>query len=142
MSIFSIFKEVVTPITGLIDELHTSDDEKLAAKVKLLAIQTEMSSKVLEYEQTLAKEQGATIRTEATGHSWLQRNWRPIIMLLFAYIIAHNYVLAPVFGITATEIPPDMWTLLKIGIGGYVVGRSAEKVVPQVMAAMKRREEA
>jgi len=30
------------------------------------------------------------------------------------------------------EIPPDMWALLKIGLGGYVVGRSVEKTVAVV----------
>ncbi|MCS7280543.1 MAG: hypothetical protein NZ583_02795 [Desulfobacterota bacterium] len=36
---------------------------------------------------------------------------------------------APLFRLPSLEIPPDMWTLLEIGIGGYVVGRSAEKIV-------------
>ncbi|KKM02381.1 hypothetical protein LCGC14_1785030, partial [marine sediment metagenome] len=44
MSIFSIIKEAISPVTGLIDELHTSEDEKLAAKAKLSMIQSEMAS--------------------------------------------------------------------------------------------------
>jgi hypothetical protein len=48
-------------------------------------------------------------------------------MLVFTYIVAHNYVLSPVFGINYVVIPAEMWSLLKIGVGGYIVGRSAEK---------------
>ncbi len=49
-------------------------------------------------------------------------------------IIANNYILYPYLalffeGAPKLEIPPDMWALLKIGLGGYVVGRSVEKAV-------------
>lgn len=50
-------------------------------------------------------------------------------MVLFGLIVANNYLLAP-YGLGQTlELPPDMWDLLKIGVGGYVVGRSVEKGV-------------
>lgn len=75
--------------------------------------------------------------SEADGHNWLKRNWRPITMLVFVYIIAHNYIFAPVFGIQSLPIPPDMWRLLEIGIGGYVVGRSAEKIVKTMESKVK-----
>lgn len=141
MSILSIVGDAIGKVTGLIDSLHTSGEEKLTAKTALLTIQTDLTKSALEYEATLAKEQGATIRAEATGSSWMQRNWRPMIMLMFGYIIGHNYVIAPIFGVVSVPIPPDMWDLLKIGIGGYVLGRSAEKIVPATVAAMKSREE-
>jgi len=35
----------------------------------------------------------------------------------------------PIFSLPAAVIPPDMWQLLKIGVGGYVLGRSGEKIV-------------
>jgi hypothetical protein len=37
----------------------------------------------------------------------------------------------------ALAIPPDMWDLLKLGVGGYVMGRSAEKVAPGIISAFK-----
>ncbi len=72
------------------------------------------------------------ILAEARGESWLQRNWRPLLMLTCIAIIANNYVLYPylkaVFGWgVALELPESLWELLKIGVGGYVVGRSLEK---------------
>lgn len=72
------------------------------------------------------------ILAEAQGESWLQRNWRPLLMLTCISIIANNYVLYPyvkaIFGWgVALELPEALWELLKIGVGGYVVGRSVEK---------------
>ena len=71
---------------------------------------------------------------EAKGESWLQRNWRPLNMMVFVFIVANNYIIAPYAqAISGTSVslptPPDLWVLIKIGLGGYVVGRSAEKCV-------------
>ena len=77
--------------------------------------------------------QSNVIQAEANSESFLARNWRPIIMLLFGIIIFNNYILNPWIGMIFTgisvmmPIPPEMWTLLKLGLSGYVVGRSVEK---------------
>ena len=50
------------------------------------------------------------------------------------FIIANNYIFVPYANmflekdIIPLELTQDMWELLKIGLGGYIVGRSAEKV--------------
>jgi hypothetical protein len=31
-----------------------------------------------------------------------------------------------------------LWEIVRLGLGGYVVGRSAEKILPQVVSALKR----
>ena len=72
------------------------------------------------------------IVAEAKSESWIARNWRPITMLVFVFIIFNNFVLVPYgtafgFPMPSVMLPPDMFALLKIGLGGYVVGRSAEK---------------
>jgi hypothetical protein len=74
------------------------------------------------------------IVAEAQGQSWLQRNWRPMLMLTIIAIIANNYVIYPyitLFGGTATilQLPAELFTLMTIGVGGYVVGRTGEKMI-------------
>ena len=81
----------------------------------------------------LSKLQSSTIIAEEQGESWLQRNWRPLTMLVFVAIIANNYLLYPYISLfwhsaPFLVIPPDMWGLLKLGLGGYVVGRTGEKI--------------
>ena len=55
-------------------------------------------------------------------------------MLVFVYIVAHNYIIAPIIAMfypsmVHLEVPPDLWDLLKLGIGGYIVGRTGEKMI-------------
>ena len=79
--------------------------------------------------------QSKIILAEAQGASWLQRNWRPVLMLTVVAIIANNYLLAPyvnaLFGpnsVPVLDLPERLWDLMTLGVGGYVVGRSAEKI--------------
>lgn len=132
MGILSFLGDIISPVTKLIDNIHTSEGEKQELKNSLFSMEAALTGKVLEYETKLVQAQASIIKAEATGHSWLQRNWRPGLMALFGFIVFNNYVLAPyllaIFGSSvALELPPDMWTLMKIGLGGYVIGRSAEK---------------
>ena len=71
------------------------------------------------------------IIAEAKGN-WLQRSWRPILMLSFGFIVIYNKFAAPLFGWTIPVLEGEFWTLLQIGIGGYVVGRSAEKIADKI----------
>lgn len=75
------------------------------------------------------------IVTEAAGN-WIQRSWRPLVMLSFAFIVVYSYFIQPAFfpdsvNIRA-ELPADFWQLLNIGLGGYVIGRSLEKIAENV----------
>ena len=125
--------EVIKGVLGLVDEVVEDKDEANKLKAQL---QTVFNNSDLTKFTTQIKSQVAVIVAEAQG-SWLQKNWRPMLMCLFGVIIANNYVLYPylmLFSETAASttqlpIPPNMWGLLKLGIGGYVVGRSVEKVV-------------
>lgn len=126
------------PVADIIDELHTSKEEKAQAKVAILGAQAELASNVLDYEAKLAEMKRDVIVAEAQGQSWLQRNWRPLVMTTFGAIVAWNYIIGPLgswvsawFGgpaFPALEMTQGFWTLLSIGIGGYIAGRSGEKI--------------
>ena len=75
----------------------------------------------------MVDEKSKAIEAEAKGESWLQRNWRPITMLTFLVLVVCDS-----FGILAFRLSNEAWTLLQIGIGGYVVGRSGEKIVKRI----------
>lgn len=95
---------------------------------------TQVTQKMLDLDSKLVSYQRDIIVAEAKSESWMARNWRPIMMLAFVGIIVNNHMLAPylqLFGIPykIMEVPENMWSLLNIGVGGYVVGRSAEKTM-------------
>lgn len=140
MNLFKFVGEIFGPAANLIDEMHTSEEERLVQKAGLLNTQTQFLEKALEFEQNRLAEQAAIVSAEAKSEHWLTASWRPITML--AFVAA---TLAYWFGLTPDDLPPeavnDMFTLIQIGIGGYVVGRSAEKTVPAALAALKAREQ-
>ena len=81
-------------------------------------------SKVIDYETKLLEAKASIITSEAQGASWMQRNWRPITMLTFLVLVVCDS-----FGLLAFRLATEAWLLLQIGLGGYVTGRSAEKIV-------------
>lgn len=121
----------------IIGKFVADPQQKAAAQLALYEAQTSAAQAVLDAQQRFADAQAKVVVSEAQSASWIARNWRPILMLVFTYIIAHNYVIAPIFGIGAVPIPDRMWSLLELGIGGYIGGRSLEKVAPSVVAAIK-----
>jgi len=119
-----IVGKVIESVCGLIDQ--TIEDKDQAARLKH-DLQMQVLERDFSFIEKEIEARASIVAAEARGASWLQRNWRPILMLTFCYIVAHNYVLSPMFSLASLDIPPDMWELLKLGIGGYIVGRTAEK---------------
>ena len=124
--------EIIDAVSGAIDSLSTTAEEKLEAKQKLIQAQHQFQLQLVSLDNEFAAQQAKVIEAEAKSESWLAANWRPILMLTFTYIIAHNYVFAPLFSLKVLAIPVEMWELLKIGVGGYVMGRTVEKVAKDV----------
>ncbi len=130
MDILSFIGGIFKPATDLIDNMHTSTEEKLTLKNKLTVIENTMTAKVIDYETKLLAAKTSIITAEATGESWMQRNWRPITMLTFL-----GLVVCDSFGWLANPLAGEAWTLLQIGLGGYVTSRGVEKVVSKLKAA-------
>jgi len=139
MSITSFVSGIFKPAAELIDNLHTSAEEKLALKASMLSVQTEFLSKALDLEKAALEAKTSIIVAEAKSGSWITRSWRPIVMLaLTASVLAYWFGLTPE-GISE-NIVLSMFGLVKIGVGGYIASRGAEKVVPKVIEAMKKAE--
>lgn len=128
MSILGFISGLVKPVTKLIDDLHTSGEEKGKLVNALTKIENEMSSKLLDYESKLLENKTKIITAEAQGQSWLQRNWRPITALTMLALVVGHYL-----GLLAFPIADQAWTLLQLCIGGYIGGRTVEKIAPSIM---------
>jgi len=137
MNVLSLIGQIFKPAAELIDNVHTSTEEKLQQKAVLLQLQTDFLTQALSYEQEQLKQKAAIIIAETKSESWITRNWRPITMLTFLGLVVLDQL-----GLLAFRLATEAWTLLQLGLGGYVVGRSVEKVVPSVIESMKKREDA
>ena len=131
MAIWSIFDPLAKLVKGvgdIIDNVDTSDEERLTKQNELAAIVNEFQAKLLDHEVAMAKEQASVILAEANGKSWLQRNWRPMLMVVFMAILVNNMILLPyVPGVQPLEFPAQFWVLLTVGVGGYIGARTYDK---------------
>ena len=122
---------IFKPIADVIEHIVPSGDARLQIQQKLLEAQFSTAEKVMDYEKQLLDGQIQIIKAEATGQSWIQRNWRPLTMLTFLALVVFD-----AFGILPFRLANEAWTLLQIGLGGYVAGRSIEKVAPAITSAI------
>jgi hypothetical protein len=112
-------------------------DKTAAAEIKVKAVEYLHTQGIAELDAAKS-----IIVAEAQSGSWLAQNWRPLMMLMFGFVIFNNYILFPyasLLGIDVVpiDLPVNVWDIIQLGIGGYVIGRSAEKVIPQVVDALK-----
>ncbi len=119
-------------ISSLLPVVGNVLDRVLPDTVEKDKVKAELQAQMLQHSASIEKAAADVVVAEAKGESWLQRNWRPVTMMSFVTIVVNNYIMVPwlnVFGLPAValDIPPDMWSLLQIGIGGYIVSRGAEK---------------
>jgi|TARA_B100000780_G_C21093985_1_gene441064 hypothetical protein len=112
---------VVKDILSGLDNLFTSKEEKIKAENVITKI-------LVQKQLELQKMQTEIIIAEAKGN-WLQRSWRPILMLSFGFIVIYVKFVAPLFSLPIPELENEFWNLLQLGIGGYVIGRTGEKMM-------------
>lgn len=120
------------PIVGdVIKRLFPDPSE--AAKAQL-EIQMELMRRSAEIENAAAD----IVKAEAESEHWLTASWRPILMLTFGALIVARWLGYSAPGIGEAEVL-KLWSIVEIGLGGYVIGRSVEKIAPQVAQAIGRR---
>ncbi len=132
----NIVGDLVSGAVKIIDSFHTSGEEKQAAHRQLTELQISMNEKVLQYETARVHEAASTIRAEAASKHWLAANWRPLVMLVFAGLMTAHWLGATPPNLSEAQVLALM-DVIKLSLGGYVVGRSAEKIVP-ALAAMRK----
>lgn len=131
MPILAFISSLLSPVSSIISNLHTSDAEKMTLQNEMVNLQNQMAEKMLSYETQLLSSRSDIIKAEAQGNSWMQRNWRPCTMFTFLILVVCDS-----FGWLHNPLAPEAWTLLQLGLGGYVVGRSVEKVAPHIAGAI------
>ena len=115
--------ELVKGVGEVVDNLHTSKEEKLAAELKIKEL---ISNYEVEMEKTITDRWSADMNSD----SWLSKNIRPMTL---AFLVISTVLMIFIDAGTIKFIVEDKWTdLLQIVlitvIGAYFGGRSLEKV--------------
>ena len=124
---------ILQAISGLIPSIGESIKKFVKDKDLAAQLENDIQTKLVNFQSDVVQAKASIIVAEAQGKSFLQRTWRPITMMSFVAIIVNNYIFVPYavsFGLSVPmlDIPPGMWSLLTVGIGGYIGGRTYEKV--------------
>lgn len=117
MSGLNPITSVADAVSGLVERLTLPAREKKQLEADVLRL-------LLEREKEVLRVRAALLQEEGKGN-WLQRSWRSLVMLTFAAVI----LIGTFTNISILSDTSRFWDLLEIGLGGYVVGRSGEKIL-------------
>lgn len=120
---------VSTLVTGILNRVLPDPTEEQRAELEQFKLSLDASLQSLQGQY-------AVIIAEAQGGGFLQRNWRPFTMLVFLGLIVGHFFGWDGPNFTAID-SEHLFSLVELGLGGYVIGRSAEKIVPEVAKALK-----
>ncbi|PHS71943.1 MAG: hypothetical protein COB22_05870 [Cycloclasticus sp.] len=127
----SVIAALIPAITGLIgkaiDKAVPDADQAMQLKHDIIQSFNTMAQAELKGSVDI-------ILAEASGESWLQRNWRPLLMLWFAGLVGAHWLGFTPDNLTQETIS-NLLDIVQVGIGGYVMGRSGEKIMKAYKAA-------
>lgn len=117
--LLAVLPGIAKIIGGIVDK--AVPDKDLAEKIK-----AEARRQILENDSKELEAAASIIVAEAKSNFALTAMWRPICMLVFTGLVVLRWM-----GLT-TDIPEDiekeLWLVIQLGLGGYVAGRSGEKI--------------
>lgn len=122
---------ILAPVlTKVIGNLFPDPEQRAKAEA-------ETYKQLLDHQAEIESAAAKIIQTEAASSHWLAANWRPLTMLIFVGLITARW-----FGWAAPDLSAaeyiKLWDIVNFGLGGYVVGRSVEKIVPALSSAIKK----
>jgi len=104
--------------------------DKIVSRIQLKALD-------IDGKQIVAQQQ--VLKAELEGN-WLQRNWRPIAMMVFLFILVFQTIVVPIIGIwyplalkQDAQLIYEVIQTIKWGIGGYIGSRGVEKTAKIIM---------
>ena len=117
--IWNLIGSIGGKVLDIVDDVVEDKDE--ANRLKF-----EIQRQLIENKSSELEASAKIVLAEAQG-SWLQRNWRPLLMVTFAGLVVAHW-----FDFTAPDIPEtvqnSLLNIVMVGVGGYVVGRSGERI--------------
>ena len=115
--------DLVKGVGGVIDDLHTSEEERLAAEQKIKEI-------IANYEVEMEKNITSRWEADLKSDSWLSKNVRPMVLIfLIVCTMLLIFIDAGALKFNVKDSYIDLLQLVLITvIGAYFGGRSFEKV--------------
>lgn len=131
----SVFETVSNVVSGTVGKFIEDKDK---AKELETALTAQLTTSVVELLGREVDAQKSVIVAEAQGESWLQRNWRPIIMMALSTMVC-IYWMGWTHQDMDQEVVLKILDIVQIGLGGYIGGRTAEKLADKGVEIFRAR---
>lgn len=136
-------KILLGPLLGQLVELYKGYNQRQVSESQL---KRDLEKTILGVFGEVSKSQADVIMAEAKGENWLQRNWRPMVAVSFAFIVVFYGLIMPVmvawFDFAPVRVGDQLLEWIKdiviICLGGYIGGRTLEKVVEKISGMWKK----
>lgn len=116
-------------IGGILSLVGTAIDKVWPDAGEAQKLKAKITDELLRNEAEYTKSLAGIVMAEAKSESWLTANWRPLVALFLCFNLgAYFWGFAPEYLVENPDRVEDLFDLLKICIGGYIVGRSGEKI--------------
>ena len=119
------FLALLPLFSTLVDRIFPNKEKQDEAKNKMQELLIQAQAQQDKAEADKMESQSKVIVAEANSQSYAARNWRPHLMYCLMATYPVNWIIFPIlraFGIDipALPIPTEYWTVLSIGLGGYI----------------------
>lgn len=133
-----MIQALIPILGGIVSRVASSMFPDPADELKRQELQNQFTLGLMKEASAIEMAAAEIVKTEAASTHWLAANWRPLLMLTFGALIVARW-----FGWAAPSLSePEylkLWDIVELGLGGYVIGRSAEKIVPALAEALKKK---
>lgn len=130
--------DLVETVTGGLDNLFTSDEERLQWETKKLEIKAKLEEKLADVEEKINEHVTERHKADMQSDSALSKNIRPLALIHFLVAMDVLLVLSFIPSLTiSAAIISLVETGLYMGLGFYFGGRSVEKAV-KIFSANKK----
>lgn len=131
-------KLLLGPLLDRLIALYKSYNQRQVTEAQL---RRDIEKTILSTFEDVSKVQADVLKAEINGENWLQRNWRPMVAISFAFIVVFYGLILPIavgwFGAPPTRVGDDLlkWIMdaVMLCLGGYIGGRSLEKIVGMIV---------
>lgn len=134
LPILGIITSIGSTIGNVVGSLIGFKKEQASVIQEAIKVIGDTNASNAQREQAIA----TIIAAEAGSGYWLAAVWRPITMIVFlGMIVAFFFGYVPP-NLMVDTLPPmiaELFALLKLGIGGYIGGRTVEKIIEKVNVA-------
>jgi len=127
---FAGITAIIAAISGVLNKIIPDPDKRLE-------VESEIQKALLASQAAIYDAMKGVMVADAASEGWLTRNARPIVVMWCLGMITW-VVASPMFGLQGPTIaaiksvPSDLWNLVTVGIGGYILAKSAVDVAKAI----------